>query len=150
MKNEKVKKAEERGMKTNRKSASMKNSETELILVYNADSGFFNIIKDGLHKTISPSTYQCNLCALTYGTVRMKDEWKKFINKLDIPAEFLHRDEFIEKLKKHPHNVKNAKFPAVFLNRDGKISLFINRDEINNCKTLKDLIDLITKKLTGL
>jgi len=69
----------------------------ELILVYNADSSFFNIIKDGLHKIISPSTYQCNLCTFTYGTARMKEELKAFIDKLKIPAEFLHRDEFVRK-----------------------------------------------------
>ena len=129
--------------------ARMKNSKTELILVYNADSGFFNIIKDALHKTVAPSTYQCNLCALTYGKVRMKDQWKKFIEKLNIPTEFLHRDEFLKRLKTHPHNIKNAKFPSVFLNKGGKISLFITRDEINKCKTLKDLMNLITKKLTS-
>jgi len=122
----------------------------ELILVYNADSGFFNIIKDGLHKAIFPSTYQCNLCALTYGTVRLKDEWKEFIDKLKIPTEFLHRDEFLRKLKSHPHNIKNAKFPAVFLDKEGKISLLITHTEINECKTLKDLMNLITKKLTNL
>ena len=124
-------------------------NEMELILVYNADSGFFNIVKDGLHKIVSPSTYQCNLCAITYGTVKMKDEWKAFIDKLKIPAEFLHRDEFLRKLKTHPHNIRNAKFPAVFLDKGGKISLFITHNEINECKTLKDLMSLITKKLTG-
>ena len=137
-------------MATSHKSVSMKDSETALILVYNADSGFFNIVKDGLHKIISPSTYQCNLCALTYGTVKMKDEWKTFVNELDIPAEFLHRDEFMKRLKKHPHNVKDAKFPAIFLDKEGKISLFINHYEINKCKTLTDLMNLITDRLTGL
>jgi len=119
----------------------------ELILVYNADSGFFNVIKDGLYKVISPSTYQCNLCALTYGTVRMKDEWKTFIDKLKIPTEFLHRDEFLRKLKSHPHNLGDVKFPAVFLDKEGKISSLITHNEINKCKTLKDLMNLITKKL---
>ena len=119
----------------------------ELILVYNAESGFFNIIKDALHKVISPSTYQCNLCALTYGTVSMKDEWKTFIYKLKIPTEFLHRDEFLRKLKSHPHNVGDVEFPAVFLDKEGKISLLITHNEINECKTLKELMNLITKKL---
>ena len=98
---------------------------------------------------VSPSTYQCNLCALTYGTVRMKDEWKAFIDKLKMPSEFLHRDEFLRKLKTHPHNIRNAKFPAVFLDKGGKISLFITNNEINECKTLKDLMNLITKKLAS-
>lgn len=122
-------------------------SNKELILVYNADSGFFNVIKDVLHKIISPSTYQCNLCALTYGTVKMKDEWKKFIDKLRIPADFLHRDEFLRMLKTHPHNMNEAIFPSIFLRKGEKISLFAAHDEINKCKTLKDLMDLITKKL---
>jgi hypothetical protein len=122
----------------------------ELILVYNAESGFFNIVKDGLHKIVSPSTYQCNLCALTYGTVRMKDQWKTFIAKLKIPTEFLHRDEFLKKLKSHPHNIKDAKFPAVFLDKGGKISLLITHNEINECKTLNDLTNLITNKLASI
>ena len=114
----------------------------ELILVYNADSGFFDIIKDGLHKVILPSTYQCNLCALSYGKVRMKDEWKTFIDKLKIPTEFLHRDEFLRKLKSHPHNIG-----AVFLDKRGKISLLITHNEINECKNLLELMNLITKKI---
>ncbi len=127
-----------------------KNSQTELILVYNADSGFFNVIKDALHKTIAPSTYQCNLCALTYGTVGMKNEWKTFIDNLKIATEFLHRDEFLRMLENHPHNIKNIKFPAIFLRKDEKISLFITHNEINKCKTLKDLMNLITKKIMSL
>ncbi|MFQ6123014.1 MAG: hypothetical protein ACE5R6_00175 [Candidatus Heimdallarchaeota archaeon] len=122
----------------------------ELILVYNADSGFFNIIKDGLHKIISPNTYQCNLCTLTYGTVQMKDEWKTFIDNLKVPTEFLHRDEFLKKLESHPHNIKDAKFPAIFLDKGRKISLLISHDEINKCKTLKDLMNLITRKLASI
>jgi hypothetical protein len=122
----------------------------ELILVYNAESGFFNIIKDGLHKIVSPGTYQCSLCALTYGTVRMKDEWRTFVEKLKIPTEFLHRDEFLRKLESHPHNIKNAKFPAVFLDKRGNISLLITHNEINQCKTLNDLMNLITNKLASI
>jgi hypothetical protein len=77
----------------------------------------------------------------------MKDEWKKFINKLHLPTKFLHRDEFIEKLKSHPHNIRDFKFPAGFLNRNGRINLLITNEEINKCKTLKALEDLISKKL---
>ncbi|MCW4037779.1 MAG: hypothetical protein NWF13_03480, partial [Candidatus Bathyarchaeota archaeon] len=105
--------------------------EQELILVYNADSGVFDIIKDALHKTFFPSTYQCNLCSLTYGTFGMKSEWKEFIDKLEIPYEFLHRDEFYQQLESHPDHLKDIEFPAIFLNRDGRISLLIDHKEIN-------------------
>jgi hypothetical protein len=123
--------------------------EQELILVYNADSGVFDIIKDALHKTFFPSTYQCNLCALTYGTFGMKSEWKEFIDKLEIPYEFLHRDEFYQQLESHPDHLKDIEFPAIFLNRDGRISLLIDHKEINKLKTLKELMTLISSKLAS-
>ena len=120
--------------------------ERELILVYNADSGLFDVIKDALHKTFFPSTYQCNLCALTYGKFSMKDEWKEFVDKLDMHYLFLHRDEFYRKLESHPEHLKDVEFPAIFLNKDGKITLFIDHKEINKCKTLKELMALISNK----
>ena len=122
----------------------------ELILVYNADSGFFNVIKDGLHKILSPKTYQCNLCALTYGSVLMKNEWKEFIDKLKIPSKFLHRDEFIRELESHPNHLENVKLPAIFLRVDDKISLLVGSDEINKAKTLDELMNLVTKYLSDL
>ena len=116
----------------------MKMSETELILVYNADSGFFNIIKDALHKSVSPSTYQCNLCALTFGTIRMKSAWKSFIGSIKVPAKFFHRDEFFTMLKTHPHDVENTEFPAIFLHEEGKLSLLVPNTEINRCLKLSN------------
>lgn len=122
--------------------------ERELILVYNADSGVFDIIKDALHKTFFPSTYQCNLCALTYGTFGMKSEWRAFIDKLELPYEFYHRDEFYQKLESHPDHLKDIQFPAIFLNRNGKIGLLIDHEAINKCRTLNELMTLISSKLS--
>ena len=128
----------------------MKEKKKELILVYNADSGFFNSIKDALHKSISPNTYSCNLCGLTFGAISMKNEWKEFIDNLKIPSKFYHRDEFFEMLKTHPHKIENTKFPAVFLHLNEKLILFITSIEINQVKKLEDLMDLVTKKLKNL
>ena len=120
----------------------------KLIFVYNADSGgFFTGLKDTLHKSFRKSTYQCNLCALTYGTFGMKSEWRAFIDKLEIPYVFYHRDEFYQQLESHPDHLKDVEFPAIFLNIDGKISLLIGHQEINNCRTLKELMTLIGSKL---
>jgi hypothetical protein len=121
--------------------------DRELILVYNADSGFVDIIKDAFHKTFFPSTYQCNLCALTYGTFGMKSEWRAFIDQLEIPYVFYHRDEFYKQLESHPDHLKDVQFPAIFLNKDGRIRLLIDHEEINTCRTLKDLMTLIASKL---
>lgn len=46
----------------------------ELLFVYNADSSLFAQAKDYLHKTVSPDTYQCRLCQLTYPGMSMDQE----------------------------------------------------------------------------
>jgi len=116
-----------------------------LIFVYNADSGLLNMAADYVHKIFSPSTYGCNLCAVTFGNTGMKGEWREFVAHLGVPAEFLHRDEFLEH-----YNLKDAKFPAAFLKKGDTITLFIDHNEINSSKTLKDLMDLVTKKVKGI
>ena len=70
--------------------------EFSLIFVYNADSGILNALKDGVIKIVSPSSYQCRLCGLTFGTATMKSEWRSFIDSLGLEVSFLHKDEFHE------------------------------------------------------
>jgi len=128
-------------------------SVAKLIFVFNADSGgLFNAFKDSLHKTFRKSTYECNLCKVTYGFFGMKKEWKNFVNDLDVPVEymkkdnfkfeFLHRDEFEEK-----YPVENAKFPSAYLERDTNLTLFISQDEMNAVKEIPELKDLVNKKI---
>ena len=52
-----------------------------LIFVYNANAGLFNMMSDYAHKIISPETYECNLCALTYGNLGMKQKWKSLFQR---------------------------------------------------------------------
>ncbi len=39
----------------------------KLIFFCNADTGIFNAMRDTIHKVLSPSTYQCRLCYISYG-----------------------------------------------------------------------------------
>ena len=119
-------------------------SENTLIFVYNADSGLINEMKDYVHKIVSPSTYGCNLCAITYGNTGIKDEWRSFVDNLGIPVKFLHKDEFYETFS------EKGSFPCVFLENSNKLDLFISSDEINNCRTLEELISLVTIKVNEL
>lgn len=73
----------------------------ELIFVYNANLGVFNSIRDLLHKSVSPKTYGCNLCGLTYSSISQKDEWKTFINKLPLKAVFFYKNEFIKQYPRY-------------------------------------------------
>jgi hypothetical protein len=72
----------------------------------------------------------------------MKKDWKKFINKLDIEAEFLHKDEFEEK-----YNVSDARFPSAYLKNDTSMKLIISQEEMNGVKSLDEMEALVLAKL---
>jgi len=126
--------------------------EKKLIFIYNADSGTVNAIKDWWHKLLKPSTYSCNLCVQTFSAFGMKKDWKTFINKLNVPVEFLkkdkfsleilHRDEFKEK-----YDMPDAKFPSAYIYSDSKLKLFISQDEMNRVTSLDELMELVNQKI---
>jgi hypothetical protein len=72
----------------------MNRSAASLILVYNADSGLPNAVKDAVWKVVRPATYPCSLCALTYGWVSMHGRWRRFLGQLPQTKVFHHRDDF--------------------------------------------------------
>lgn len=72
----------------------MSSSAARLILVYNADSGLLNAVKDAVWKVVRPATYPCSLCALTYGWVSMHGRWRRFLGQLPQAKVFHHRDDF--------------------------------------------------------
>ena len=119
--------------------------DLKVIFVYNADSGVINMIEDYMHKIMKPSTYGCNLCALTYNNFGMKDDWKEFVAKLGITVEFLHKDEFNIK-----YQMDDVKFPIAFLDKDSELTQLISQEEINECKTLGDLKELVENKVKDL
>ena len=66
-----------------------------LVFVYNADRGLFNAATDSVHKLLSPGTYECRLCQVTYGAFAMRRAWRDYLDGLGLPLVFLHRDEFL-------------------------------------------------------
>lgn len=65
-----------------------------LLIVYNADEGVAAALFDAEHKLLSPATYPCPLCAVTYGAVRMRPEWQAHLRALPLPVRFHHRPDF--------------------------------------------------------
>ena len=116
------------------------NQASELIFVYNADSGKWNGYLDIAHKIFSPGTYPCNLCAITYGTFSIKEDWAAFKKTLSIPTTFLHKDEWEQQ-----YDFK-AQLPAVFLRKEGEISVWIDAQTMDNLD-LEGLKNLIEGKL---
>ena len=64
-----------------------------LVFIYNADGGLLNGIMDSVHKTVSPATYSCSLCAMTYGVFAMSAKWREWLKALPVAAQFYHRDD---------------------------------------------------------
>jgi hypothetical protein len=96
------------------------------------------MLTDAAHKLLSPETYSCNLCSITYSATGMKKEWKEFIKTLPFPTEFLHRDELHKK-----YGIHDAALPAVYIKEDTEVSLLISADSINSCNTVSDLMALV-------
>ncbi len=113
----------------------------QLVFVYNAGSGLFSSLSDFAHKIISPSTYQCNLCTLTYGNFKIKNEWKNFIQQSPIETLFLHKDEFEKQYQ------MNIALPSILMLNENNIDELVSAVEINNCKHLDELKTLIKKSL---
>ncbi len=122
------------------------NQSKKLIFVYNADSSLFNQVGGLIHKTLSPKTYQCNLCGLTYSGVDMKNDWKDFVNSLPIKSEFLHKDEFF---KQYP-NRQNIALPIIFISQNDNLLELISTQEINQAKNLDELEKLVLKKISDI
>ncbi|HEX8337388.1 MAG TPA: hypothetical protein VF621_11705 [Pyrinomonadaceae bacterium] len=113
-----------------------------LVFVYNADSGVFNTLADAAHKIFSPRTYACNLCALTHTAVRMRGEWREFLDGLGLPLEFLHADELATR-----YGLNGVPLPAVFTKDGPGLSLLAGADSVNACRTLDELKRLILEGL---
>lgn len=114
-----------------------------LLFVYNADSGPVNALLDFGHKLVSPSTYPCSLCALTYGPFGMRREWRRFTESLGVPLEFLHADELRER-----YGAQDVALPAVFL-KEGRLEPLLTRPDLDRLGSLEELQTEVTRALTA-
>ncbi|PRP67666.1 GTPase [Nonlabens agnitus] len=125
----------------------------KLIFVYNANSGTINAWLDSAHKVVSPSTYQCKLCELTYGVLKEIVEWARFreselIQNHVQELEFLHRDEFNKN-----YNSKwlpKYEYPLILMASSQGLEVFMSAQEMHEIETTTDLISAIESKLKAL
>jgi hypothetical protein len=116
-----------------------------LILVYNADSGVLNMVKDAVWKVVRPSTYPCSLCALTYGWVAMHGQWRRFLDGLPHAKVFHHKDDFAVAFP----SVAVA-LPVVLLAQgDGAPQVLVSASELDALPDLTALIAVVGDRLTA-
>ncbi|MGD2116886.1 MAG: hypothetical protein PVG66_00875 [Chromatiales bacterium] len=112
-----------------------------LVFVYNADSGRINAWLDTAHKILSPSTYDCRLCQLTYGLVQEKTAWKQFRQQYPGQIRFLHKDEFEQQYG------QKMSYPVVLRDDDGALQVLLSREDFSRIDNLQQLIDQLDTRL---
>ncbi|MBT8264838.1 MAG: GTPase [Muriicola sp.] len=121
-----------------------KNKTKKLVFIYNAASGLRNAFLDSAHKIISPKTYNCNLCDITFGVFKEHAIWKNFRKGSGLDMEFLHKDEF---QKQYASKFGYAfTFPIVLVQSAYDLEVLITTEELNTLRAPQELIDLITSR----
>lgn len=114
-----------------------------LLFVYNVDAGLGDGVIRFFYKLLRPQSYPCGLCAVTFDTLAMKENWKRFLITLPQECRFLHRDEFLSLYELNPTD----SFPAAFgVTSSGLIQLLTSR-ELNQAQTLEQLMSLVQEIL---
>lgn len=116
-----------------------------LIFVYNANSGVHHSLLDSVHKILSPKTYECNLCELTFGLVSENRKWKAFRKQSDIEMFFLHKDDYQRQFKSKFE--KLYELPVILYQDNYDLSLLMGKNELNQIEDVDVLIEKIKSRL---
>ncbi|MFZ4745760.1 MAG: hypothetical protein ACOYLK_02560 [Sphingomonas sp.] len=112
-----------------------------LIFIYNADGGIMQGIMDSVHKTVSPSTYPCSLCAITYGAFTMDRHWRAWLKALPVPSLFYHKDD-------SPY--RDIALPVVLVERGGQVEPLVPADRLKALESVDALIADIEARLQAM
>ncbi len=113
-----------------------------LIFVYNANAGILAGIMDSIHKTVSPATYECSLCAITYGAFAMDRRWKAWLKTLPYDVIFHHRPDF-----RAAYPDVHSALPAILLARGDAVIPIMSATEIARAKSVDALIAALEERL---
>ena len=116
-------------------------TEQSIFFVYNAEDDFLSEVRDFFHKKVSPKTYPCQLCKLTYGTFFKKSEWELFLANLNYPYKFIYKNNIKE------INYNKNQYPVILFGNKEKNEILISKDELSTCKTIEELIEKMKLQL---
>ena len=106
-----------------------------LVFVYNAKNDFVSKTLDFAHKIISPNTYQCDLCSLTYGKFGIKKEWENYLKSIKYPHQFMYVNEF----KKSFPQVEQS-LPAIFWQQNKELKVIFSTNDFTQIQSVNQLI----------
>lgn len=109
--------------------------QPKLIFVYNANKDILSKTLDFAHKLLQPSTYRCELCALTHGNFSERQAWRKFREESKVEMEFMYAGELKNRL-----NFVAGEFPLVLINRGNDWEIALSKKDFEELRKLEDLI----------
>lgn len=116
----------------------------KLVFVYNAEAGLMNGIMDSAHKLFSPSTYACDLCAITHGLTRMKSEWRAWLKQSGQAAQFYHRADF-----RQAWPDMDVTLPAILVQQDDQLKLLVSASDLAQVSDVGQLVALLDARCDG-
>ena len=116
-------------------------SQDTIYFIYNAKGDAFSVIGDFFHKSLSPKTYPCKLCDLSYGPIMKKKVWKDFLDTLDIDYKFLYKNEIGE------FSNRIDELPVILIGKKDNVEILLSKEEIDRSKDIYALIDNISLKI---
>ena len=125
--------------------ASNDYQEGTLLIAWNAHSGWQHAVMDSLHKWISPQTYSCKLCQLTYGLAGPKETWKAFLNSLGRQVLFYHKDEF------EAAGLQGSfpdSFPFIVSYDHESWQVIVGPEDLDKLDSLESLLEVLQNKLS--
>jgi hypothetical protein len=102
-----------------------------------------NAAVDMVRKIVAPGSYPCALCSLTYGPFTMRNEWRRFLDRLGLPVLALYRDELREDL-----DTRGIALPAILLGgQSGPPEVLVSASDMADLPDLRSLIALVEQRL---
>lgn len=114
-----------------------------LVIVYNANAGLLAGVMDSVHKLVSPSTYPCQLCAVTYGLTSMRAQWRAFLGTLGLEARFHHRPDFRAAFPQAAH----WPLPLIAVEADGVLTELVSAADLAAIPDVSALIRVVQARL---
>lgn len=112
-----------------------------LIFAYNANAGLLAGALDSVHKTLSPGTYACHLCALTHGMFAMRPQWRQWLKALPLAADFYHRPDFRSAFPQ----LADLPLPLVGMIEEGQFKTLLDAKTLGQIEHVDELVAALAK-----
>jgi hypothetical protein len=111
-----------------------------ITLIYNANSGFWSAVVDSARKALDLNA--CSLCTITHGLTGERGEWRACSAGLDVPIDYLHRDELSSELLE----LTGGRLPCVLGESGAARHVLVGPDDLAACTGSASALERIIRE----